>query len=87
MQLSSNMRTIATLCVCVFLYCGKTSVQAQSPTDDPLTEAVAEVPIEIPTEVRTGLSREEKQGALDLHNDLRRREGASDMLLMVLHCS
>ena len=29
------------------------------------------------------LSAEEKQDALDLHNDLRRGEGASNMLLMV----
>ena len=29
------------------------------------------------------LTRNEKQDALDFHNDLRRRKGASDMLLMV----
>ena len=39
---------------------------------------------QFPTEISTGLTREEKQSALDLHNDLRRQEGASDMLLMVL---
>ena len=30
------------------------------------------------------LAREEKQSALDRHNDLRRQEGASNMLLMVI---